>query len=174
MENYLRKHAKAIAPCSLILETEGGGELYLGGVDEIDKQNVSRFNHIISIIQTDHLKFFNYKQLQDENQKRDVYEYDDTPFENISILFEKVTEDIHASLLAGKKVYVHCFMGRSRSASLVTAYLIRYHGMALKEALRFLRSKRAININYGFIAQLESYERSRTADTIELVQISSN
>jgi len=43
---------------------------------------------------------------------------------------------------AGKKVYVHCKNGHARSPSLIAAYLIKYKGMALGEALSLIKEKR--------------------------------
>ncbi|KAF8261645.1 protein-tyrosine phosphatase-like protein [Lactarius quietus] len=56
------------------------------------------------------------------------------------------------------RVLVHCFMGISRSATVVIAYLIATSQMTPHEALATVRAKRAIvRPNRGFMAQLHEY-----------------
>lgn len=52
------------------------------------------------------------------------------------------TSVMHAAILAGKKVYVHCRNGHGRSPALVAAYLMRYKGMSLEEAGKTIKLKR--------------------------------
>src|SRR4051794_23033696 len=52
------------------------------------------------------------------------------------------------------KVYVHCRMGISRSATLVLAYLIMKRGLSAQEAVRTVRKHREIIPNQGFLKQL--------------------
>jgi len=56
------------------------------------------------------------------------------------------------------RVLVHCFMGISRSTTVVLAYLVATTKMTPREALAAVRSKRAIvRPNRGFMSQLEAY-----------------
>merc|ERR1712087_418134 len=48
-------------------------------------------------------------------------------YEDIALLIDKEKNK-------GGRVFVHCIAGRSRSPSLVLAYLMRYEGMSLREA----------------------------------------
>ena len=58
------------------------------------------------------------------------------------------------------RVLVHCLAGMSRSVTIVIAYLLATTPMTTEEATEFVRSKRSIiRPNYGFIKQLEQYER---------------
>jgi rhodanese-related sulfurtransferase len=55
----------------------------------------------------------------------------------------------------GKKVLVHCAMGKSRSASLVAYYLMKQHRWSVDETLTYLKKCRSqIAINKGFLRQL--------------------
>jgi atypical dual specificity phosphatase len=64
------------------------------------------------------------------------------------------------------RVLVHCFAGMSRSATIVIAYLLATTPMTVGEATEFVRSKRSvIRPNYGFIEQLEQYEKRCLAST---------
>ncbi|KAI0286099.1 protein-tyrosine phosphatase-like protein [Russula aff. rugulosa BPL654] len=56
------------------------------------------------------------------------------------------------------RILVHCFMGISRSTTIVMAYLIATTKMTPHEALATVRSKRTIvRPNRGFMSQLQEY-----------------
>lgn len=58
-----------------------------------------------------------------------------------------------------KRVLVHCAMGVSRSATVVTAWLMKRYGMSRDEALLLVKSARTVaNPNEGFMQALKSYE----------------
>jgi predicted protein tyrosine phosphatase len=62
---------------------------------------------------------------------------------------------------AGRKTYVHCLNGVSRSGLVVTAYLMSEHGWTRDEALAFVRSKRPIaRPNPAFMSRLAEWERA--------------
>uniref|UniRef100_A0A4W4H747 Dual specificity protein phosphatase n=1 Tax=Electrophorus electricus TaxID=8005 RepID=A0A4W4H747_ELEEL len=52
------------------------------------------------------------------------------------------------------RVYVHCQKGYSRSAAVVTAYLMLRCGLDVRAALATVREKREIGPNDGFLCQL--------------------
>tara|TARA_B100000925_G_C22002662_1_gene472081 strand:+ start:2329 stop:2952 length:624 start_codon:yes stop_codon:yes gene_type:complete len=59
-----------------------------------------------------------------------------------------------------KDVFVHCFMGSSRSATIVVAYLIKYYKYNLTDAINFIKSRReVINLNSYFYNQLKDYQK---------------
>lgn len=83
----------------------------------------------------------------------------DLPQENISLYFDQVADFINRCLSRRGKIVVHCAMGISRSATCVIAYLIKYCGKDVFEAISFLRQKRGvINPNSGFIKQLQKFQ----------------
>lgn len=66
---------------------------------------------------------------------------------------------IHKNLVEGKGIMCNCQKGRSRSVSIVAAYLIRYKGMTTDEAIHFIKNKRTqANPNKGYIEQLRIFE----------------
>ncbi|GJJ11270.1 hypothetical protein Clacol_005502 [Clathrus columnatus] len=57
------------------------------------------------------------------------------------------------------KILVHCSAGISRSPTLVTAYLMKVHGMSLRSALgHVIRARNQVLPNPGFIEQLKELE----------------
>ncbi|KAK3440882.1 hypothetical protein EUGRSUZ_B01140 [Eucalyptus grandis] len=60
----------------------------------------------------------------------------------------------------GGGVLVHCFVGKSRSVTIVVAYLMKKHGMSLSQALEHVKSRRPqASPNSGFMSQLQDYEK---------------
>ena len=60
-----------------------------------------------------------------------------------------------------KNILVHCFMGSSRSATIIIAYLIKQHNYSLNDAMAYVKEKRmVVNLNKDFYAQLEIFEDS--------------
>src|SRR3989304_9295906 len=47
-----------------------------------------------------------------------------------------------SAISQGKKVYVHCKNGHARSPTLVAAYLIKYQGMNVEDAINLINEKR--------------------------------
>jgi atypical dual specificity phosphatase len=98
----------------------------------------------------------------------------DLPTTSIQPYFDRLTDRIHQNLQQGKKTLVHCYVGRSRSATIilgkskcihqksdqiififVLAYLMKYKQMSLREAFHYLRARRHIvGPNFGFIKQV--------------------
>ncbi|XP_015746395.1 inactive dual specificity phosphatase 27 [Python bivittatus] len=82
-------------------------------------------------------------------------EVDDFPDEDIAKHFRPAAEFLDEALLTYRgKVMVSSEMGVSRSAVLVSAYLMIFHHLTILEALLSIRKKRAIYPNDGFLKQL--------------------
>ncbi|KFV01486.1 Phosphatidylglycerophosphatase and protein-tyrosine phosphatase 1, partial [Pterocles gutturalis] len=66
----------------------------------------------------------------------------------------------------GHSVYVHCKAGRSRSATMVAAYLIRLHHWSPQEAIEAIAKIRPhILIRHKQVQVLETFHRNMIAGT---------
>ena len=74
---------------------------------------------------------------------------------NDARVFRLAVEDLRRMLGVAPPVLVHCHAGRSRSAVVVAAYLIRALHLEPPEAIARVASRRAINITPELIALLE-------------------
>jgi len=86
----------------------------------------------------------------------------DTPFAELAAFLPSTTDFLTDALRdKNAKVLVHCVKGVSRSASVISAYLIARHGWTTDQAVNYLQSKRSnAQPNRGFISQLDEYARS--------------
>lgn len=70
---------------------------------------------------------------------------------------------VHAAVLQGEGALIHCEQGKSRSGSVMIAYLMAAHGMSLQTALTYVKDRRSIvRPNGGFMKQLTAFETSGT------------
>ena len=82
---------------------------------------------------------------------------DDFAF-NISYFFDESFQFIHDARTQGGRVLVHCFQGKSRSASIVIAYLISEFKLSYRKALRKTRQAHpGTGPNIGFTEQLKAF-----------------
>ncbi|KAK3559751.1 hypothetical protein QTP86_020758 [Hemibagrus guttatus] len=96
-------------------------------------------------------------------------EAEDIPSFNLSVHFFSAAEYMrHVLSNTQNKLLVHCVMGRSRSATLVLAYLMIEEKMTLVDAIEQVKRHRQIIPNRGFLKQL------RDLDTFLLEQRSEN
>ena len=90
----------------------------------------------------------------------------DAPEEALSERFDECFAFIDGAMSASptNRVLVHCFQGKSRSATVVTGYLMRTRGLAFTAALALLRKARPVaQPNLGFAMQLRRFEREERA-----------
>ncbi|KAH8117272.1 phosphotyrosine protein [Phellopilus nigrolimitatus] len=82
----------------------------------------------------------------------------DGPFEELAAHLGRTSAFIADALRGRGRVLVHCVQGMSRSASVVAAYLMAAHGLSVRDAVDFVRSRCATaQPNSGFLGQLQEY-----------------
>lgn len=109
---------------------------------------------------TEHFQYFNLSI--EDNESTDIFVNSRLAYE-----IEHCLEYIHNAVISnsyGSKVLIHCYQGKSRSATIIIAYLIKYHSISYSAALTIVRSSRSIiQPHLHFAKQLQAF-----SDSIEL------
>ncbi|KAJ4918544.1 hypothetical protein JOQ06_004177 [Pogonophryne albipinna] len=101
--------------------------------------------------------------LQRENITLRIPVYDD-PNEDLLSHFDRSADSIQQEALRGGRSLVYCKNGRSRSATICIAYLMKHREMKLFEAkLKVKTARYEIDPNPGFLSQLQRYEQINAA-----------
>lgn len=131
--------------------------LYLGSVgaannkSELKRLNITHILTVANSLPPTHPNDFVYKIINIPDRE-DVY---------IENYFDECFAFIDEAKRTGGGVLVHCFVGKSRSVTVVVAYLMKKHGMSVSEALKHVKNKRPIaSPNSGFMLQLQNFEKS--------------
>ncbi|PVH93101.1 phosphatases II [Periconia macrospinosa] len=145
------------------LVPRAGGSLYIGGLYALYQTDLIRaagITHVLSVIDYDPLLHEKFGHLKHYHIRAD-----DDPNEDLLRYFESTTKYIDEGLNSevfneeGSKkkggVFVHCAMGKSRSATLIIAYLMWKFKIGWKEALEQVCEGRPVcDPNVGFKEQL--------------------
>jgi protein-tyrosine phosphatase len=84
---------------------------------------------------------------------------EDSGNENIINYIDEIINIINENKY--NNILIHCRVGKSRSATFILAYLMKYENMNLKDSLEFLKSKRSIiQPNIYFFQNLINFEYS--------------
>ncbi|CAK8543071.1 unnamed protein product [Lathyrus sativus] len=128
-------------------------------VKEISKLHVSDLPSAAkSALSPDKLLYSLEYAGKDLNLVRMAVPLKDTESENLLDYLEVCIDFIDRSRKEGA-VLVHCFAGVSRSASVITAYLMRSENLSLEDALESLKqSCEFVCPNDGFLEQLKMFE----------------
>jgi dual specificity phosphatase 12 len=152
------------------------GKLYIGGLYALYQTDLIRaagITHVLSVIDYDPLLQERFAHLKHFHVRAD-----DHPNENLLQHFEDAVRYIDAALQelnqseeegSGGGVFVHCAMGKSRSATLVVAYLMWKYQLDPVTALEQLCEGRPVcDPNPGFKEQLDVWARMcKTGDEEE-------
>ncbi|KAF2759685.1 phosphatases II [Pseudovirgaria hyperparasitica] len=143
----------------------GDHNIYIGGMfslrrkDAFQKANIT---HVLSVLRMglDRELFDPFHHMQ--------IEVDDVEDENLLVHWPSTNKFIQEGLDGGGGVFVHCAMGKSRSAATVIAFLLQKHRIMPQEALDLLRQARPIcEPNEGFMHQLQLFHEMNTPDDVE-------
>ena len=134
------------------LATQIISNLHLGSINDI--RNKFPENNNIDLILNVAVEC-NYNS--DIEQKH--FKFIDSSMQNLEIHFDPIVDIICDNINNNKSVLIHCSAGKSRSASIVLAYLIKKQNMTLQNALNYVQEKRDIYPNLNFIQQLMNYEK---------------
>ncbi len=130
--------------------------LYLGSLNDSNNKDFLTENNIKTIINIT----YNHENIKYDNIK--YYKIETLDNENQPILYviNKVINIINENKKDGN-ILIHCYVGKSRSATCVIAYLIKEYNMTLEKAIIYTKDRRnIINPNYGFINQLMIFEKN--------------
>ena len=129
--------------------------LYLGNykiANDISRLNKIGIEYIINLCQDI------CNNINDKKIKFLSFNMKDSTKENIECIFYKCFDFINKCKSENKKILIHCYQGISRSACLVTAYLIFSKKIDSDKAFNFVQKKRKIaNPNLGFFFQLNIF-----------------
>ncbi|KAK4539341.1 hypothetical protein LTR36_000772 [Oleoguttula mirabilis] len=133
------------------------GKLYIGGLHALyqkpDLFEKGGITHIVSVIDFDI-----YENGAFEQYEHLMLRVDDDPNEELLKHFKQTSAFIDAALKGGGGVFVHCAMGKSRSAAVVCAYLMWKDKVSPQEALKQVCEGRPVcSPNPGFMEQLGVY-----------------
>ncbi|KAF0974315.1 hypothetical protein FDP41_006925 [Naegleria fowleri] len=127
-------------------------QLWLGDIDDaFNDQGLKEHNisHIVTCVKS-------LEPIYPEKgyQYLNLHLYDEED-ENIVEMFGVSFDFIDHAITSGHNVLVHCMKGKSRSASILIAYLMKKNSWTFEYALNFVKSKRTIvQPNCGFERQL--------------------
>ena len=139
--------------------------LWLGDIR--DSKNIEFIDSMDIIINcTKNLPFINKKKkcfrihVEDNLEKIEII--------NLYKYLESITKIINQYLKLNQKIFVHCYAGKQRSATVICAYLIKFLKIPYKEAKQLISSKRkhVFTPLTNFEGALELFERENlTIDT---------
>ncbi|KAF8422097.1 protein-tyrosine phosphatase-like protein [Tirmania nivea] len=128
--------------------------------EAIAKANIT---HVLSVLRIE-LKESLFKDFHEHH----VVAVDDTDDEDLLQHFPATNAFILRGLSLGGAVYVHCAMGISRSATVLTAYLMKTRKLSAEDALETVRAARPLVCpNLSFRKQLKLYEEMGCPDAVQ-------
>ncbi|KAI3927841.1 hypothetical protein MKW98_023442 [Papaver atlanticum] len=82
--------------------------------------------------------------------------------------FAECFDFIDEAKTKGGGVLVHCFAGKSRSVTIIVAYLMQKRRLSLSQAVEHVKNRRPkASPNPGFIRQLQNFEKSLEVNEAE-------
>jgi predicted protein tyrosine phosphatase len=117
----------------------------------LEKANIGAIINVTKEIPNYFKGEFSYFNISLNDQNHD--NFTNTQFKEVIEFIESVPKE--------QNILIHCYMGSSRSATVIAAYMINKYGYSIDKCIELLRKKREIvNINKQFISNLEDYSLS--------------
>ena len=142
-------------------------KVYLGDCDGADDEENIKRNNIKRVLSCMGDLSPKYK---DKSIIQKIIEVDDFPETNIIQYFKDSIKFLEES----DKVFVHCFAGVSRSATLVIAYFMWKNKISYNESFELVKKHRSIGPNMGFRNQLLIFEKKLKEANYDLDKIDFN
>ena len=142
----------------IIPPTEDYGGLYLGNLQGAKNHDLLRKTQIRAVLTVAKGTGLNYQKNDPIVNFHEVIPADDVETYDLSQHFD-IAIDFIERHRKYTSVFVHCFYGVSRSASIVIAYLMKKNKWQFERAVLEVKEKRIINPNCGFIRQLQNFEK---------------
>ncbi|KAK3249719.1 hypothetical protein CYMTET_40865 [Cymbomonas tetramitiformis] len=90
----------------------------------------------------------------------------DNPEADLAVHFAACFAFINEAIEGGGKVLIHCFAGKSRSATVLLAWIMKHKLMPLDEAIAHVKGLRSVvSPNAGFMKQLRQFEAVELVDS---------
>jgi hypothetical protein len=142
--------------------------LYLGG--EVAADNTAWVTANVDFIVNCSGKRHPYDGTFASDERLLMIDVDDNVHCDIRQHFAAVAARLEAVIASGRRAFVHCRQGRSRSVSLVVAFLVLKRNMTLSDALQLVAEKnRGHSINEGFLRQLQALECAHRGLTVSSI-----
>jgi len=129
--------------------------LFFGSCQSTQHQTLLKYNinkvYYITIDPEPLLENIEYESVYFNDNQQDTQKL----FKNI---LPNLLTKIHKDLLNGQNVLVCCSAGKSRSATIIISYLMKFYQMSYQDAIEYISTKRNININPSFDKELKKIE----------------
>ena len=170
------RHKKSLKIFNAIMNAENSNiiveNLYLGNIIEAHNLSFLVNNNIGAIINcTEDEPFHQYFIMNDEDNKTKNEKYilrldikdskDEENVEKFMDIIDNGVEFINTHRNINKQnIFVHCYWGLMRSATVIAGYLIKYENYSVDNAIELIKNKRSYTFSnlYNFRDILESYQ----------------
>ena len=129
-------------------------DIFVGNISTAHNKEIlnrHRITHVISALS-------GLPELYPESYDYKTLDLLDNKYQDIYHEFNETNKFIDTALKNDGRVYVHCMAGRSRSVTIVCAYLMYKYGYTPNEALKIIKTQReCAQPNEGFMEQLNRY-----------------
>ena len=150
--NKLKEHLQSSHITEIINNIFIGSYLNAKNWNELEKNNIKYILNCATECKNifeDKIKYL----------KLDIKDQNDFPIQDF---FDKGIQFIQESVNNNdSNILIHCMEGKSRSTTLLMAYLIKYKNENTNSAYKIVKSKRQLTMpNLGFMFKLREYEKS--------------